>query len=142
MKLRWPIVPSIVLFVAAAGAGNTDYQSPEEIAGAETVDVAEAQRLHQQGVVFVDVRSTRLHRRQHIPGAVHLDLNSRFTEAELAQTVAKDQPFVVYCSGATCTRSFRAVVRAVRWGYTQVKYFRGGVVDWRDAGLALTKANR
>lgn len=131
---------AVLLLVPAASAGNKDYRSPEQIAGAETIDVVDAERLHQAGVVFVDVRAPRLHKRQHIPDSVHLDLNSRFTEDELAQVVVKDQPFVVYCSGVTCTRSFRAVVRAVGWGYTQVKYFRGGVVDWRDAGLPLTKA--
>lgn len=139
MLIRWLILASVVCLVSPANAGNTDYRSPEQIAGAETVDVMEAERLHGAGTVFVDVRSTRLHTRQHIPGAVHLDLNSRFTEQELAKVVDKDEPFVVYCSGVTCTRSFRAAVRAVRWGYTQVKYFRGGVVDWRDAGLPLKK---
>lgn len=71
---------------------------------------------------------------------MHLDLTSRFTEEELARVVAKHDPFVVYYSGVTCTRSFRAVARAVRRGYTEVKYFRGGVVEWRDAGLPLEKA--
>ena len=130
------------VFVAGAMAGNPDYKSPEQVAGAETVDVVEVERLHREGIVFVDVRAPRLHKRQHIPGSVHLDLNSRFTENELARVVARDQPFVVYCSGVTCTRSFRAVVRAVKWGFTQVKYFRGGVVAWRDAGLELQKAAR
>lgn len=132
MILMWLFAPVLL-------AGNSDYRSPEVVAGAETVDVESAERLHREGVVFVDVRSPRLHERQHIPGAIHLDLNSRFTEKELARVVAKDQPFVVYCSGMTCTRSFRAVARAVRWGYTQVKYFRGGVVAWRDAGLPLKR---
>lgn len=141
MTSRWSVVLLSMWLALPVWAGNSGYQSPEQVAGAETVDVTEAQRLHASGIVFVDVRSPRLHKRQHIPGAVHLDLNSRFTAPELAQVVGKDQPFVVYCSGETCTRSFRAVAQAVRWGYTQVKYFRGGVVDWRDAGLPLTKAS-
>jgi len=139
MALRWWFMLLFTVWVVPVVAGNPDYRSPEEVAGAETVDVDAAQRLHRAGVLFIDVRAPRLHRRQHIPGSVHLDLSSRFTEEDLARVVAKDQPFVVYCSGVTCTRSFRAVVRAVRWGYTEVKYFRGGVVAWRDAGLTLKK---
>lgn len=141
MTVRWWLVLLAVLLAVPAAAGNKDYRSPEKVAGAETIDVLDAERLHEAGVVFVDVRAPRLHKRQHIPGAVHLDLNSRFTAEELAKVVDKDQPFVLYCSGVTCTRSFRAAVRAVRWGYTGVKYFRGGVVDWRDAGLPLTKGS-
>jgi rhodanese-related sulfurtransferase len=128
-----------LLIVLPASAANPDYRSPEVVAGAETVDVAEANRLHAAGVPFVDVRAARLHRRQHIPGAHHLDLNDGFDETALDAIVARDEPFVVYCSGVTCTRSFRAVALAVRWGFTQVKYFRGGVVAWRDAGLDLVK---
>lgn len=139
MFIRWVVLTVVFSLVSPVSAGNADYRSPEQVAGAETVDVVDAERLHRAGVVFVDVRSKRLHTRQHIPGAVHLDLNSRFTEQELAQVIDKGEPFVVYCSGVTCTRSFRAAVRAVRWGYTEVKYFRGGVVDWRDAGLPLKK---
>jgi rhodanese-related sulfurtransferase len=139
MTSRGLIMLLAALWVVPVVAGNPDYRSPEQVAGAETVDVDAAQDLHSVGVVFVDVRAPRLHQRQHIPGSVHLDLNSRFTEEELARVVGKDQPFVVYCSGVTCTRSFRAAVRAVGWGYTRVKYFRGGVVAWRDAGLALQK---
>lgn len=139
MSERWVMGLLIGLLVAPVFAGNKDYRSPERVEGAETVDVIDAERLHEEGVMFIDVRAPRLHHRQHIPGSIHLDLNSDFTEEQLARTVAKDQPFVVYCSGETCTRSFRAVVRAVRWGYTEVKYFRGGVVAWRDAGLPLKK---
>ena len=139
INMKAAILLLATLFMAPALAGNSDYRSPEQVAGAETVDVDQAERLHQTGVVLIDVGAPRLHKKQHIPGSVHLDLNSAFTEEALAATVAKDQPFVVYCSGETCTRSFRAAVRAVRWGYTGVKYFRGGVVAWRDAGLALKK---
>lgn len=141
MTLRWFVVALAVLLIAPATAGNPDYRSPERVAGAETVDVEEARRLHSAGIVFVDVRAPRLHKRQHIPGSVHLDLNDQFTEEALAKVVGKDQPFIVYCSGVTCTRSFRAAARAVRWGYSGVKYFRGGVVDWRAAGLPLKKAD-
>jgi rhodanese-related sulfurtransferase len=136
------MIGALLLMTAVpALAANTDYRSPEAVAGAQTVDVDEARRLHAAGVPFVDVRAPRLHRRQHIPGAVHLGLNEAYEEAALERVVAKDEPFVVYCSGVTCTRSFRAVARAVRWGFTEVKYFRGGVVAWRDAGLPLTRAS-
>jgi rhodanese-related sulfurtransferase len=130
---------ALLLLAGAVQGGNKDYHSPEQVEGTLTVDLAEAKRLHEAGVTFIDVRNPRLYARRHIPGAVHLDLKDRYTEETLAEVVDKAEPFVVYCSGVTCSRSYRAAARAVKWGYTRVYYFRGGVVDWRDAGLPLDK---
>ncbi len=66
-------------------------------------------------------------------------MKDRFTEETLSAVVARDQPFIVYCSGVKCSRSYRAAARAVKWGFTRVIYFRGGIVDWRDAGLPMDK---
>ena len=89
------------------------------------------------GVVFIDVRSPRLHSRRHIPGAVHLDLKDTFDEESLAMVAKKDQQLVIYCSGIKCSRSSTASAEAVSWGYTKVHYLRGGIVDWRNAGYPV-----
>jgi rhodanese-related sulfurtransferase len=127
----------LLLVWGGVQASDPDYASPEQVEGAVTVEVEEARRLHAAGVAFVDVRNPRLYARRHIPGAIHLDLKDRYTPETLAAVVAKDQPFVVYCSGVRCSRSHRAAAFAVEWGYSQVRYFRGGIVDWRDAGLPM-----
>lgn len=67
----------------------------------------EARHLHDDGVVFADVRNPRLYTRRHIPGAIRLDLKDRFTEESLSAVVARDQPFVIYCGGVKCSRSYR-----------------------------------
>ena len=136
VRVLFGLVLGLTLSFAALAA-NPDYRSPEQVEGATAIDVDEARRLHGQGVVFVDVRNPRLYARRHVPGAVHLDLKDRFTPETLGAVVARDQPFVVYCSGVKCSRSWRAAARAVKWGYTRVYYFRGGIVDWRDAGLPM-----
>ena len=135
-KAGWWMI-GLLLFAGSAQGGDKDYRSPEQVEGTVAVDLAEARRLQEAGVTFVDVRNPRLYARRHIPGAVHLDLKDRFTEETLAEVVAKDEPFVVYCSGVTCSRSYRAAARAVKWGYTQVHYFRGGIVEWKDAGYPV-----
>lgn len=126
---------------ASPVAGDDGEFSPETVAGAVTVSVAEAARLHADGVVFVDVRNPRLYARRHVPGAVHLDLSSDFNLANLEATVARDQPFVIYCSGVRCSRSSTAADFAVDWGFTGVHYFRDGIVGWRDAGLPMVEAD-
>jgi len=111
--------------------------SPVAVAGAETVSTGQAHELFLAGVPFVDVRNARLYARRHVPGAHHLDLYSDFNKAALEAIVARDRPVVIYCSGQKCSRSSTAAEFAVDWGFTRVKYFRDGIVGWRDAGLPL-----
>ena len=105
--------------------------------GATLVTAAEAKALYDAGVVFIDVRSPRLHNRRHIPGAVHLDLKDTFDEESLSKVAKKDQQLVIYCSGIKCSRSSTASADAVSWGFKKVHYFRGGIVEWRDAGYPV-----
>lgn len=123
-----------MIFPGTSNAGKKEYSSPESVAGAATVAVAEAKKLFDEGVVFIDVRNSRLFTKSHIPGAVHLDFKYSYDEQKLNNVASLDQPIVIYCSGVACSRSYRASEKAVSWGYTKVKYFRGGIVDWRKAG--------
>jgi rhodanese-related sulfurtransferase len=123
----------------ASAVADEEGESPLSVPGTETVSTAEAFRLHQAGVAFVDVRNPRLYARRHIPAAHHLDLYTDFSKATLAEIVTPDQPVVLYCSGIKCGRSSTAAEFAVDWGYTEVKYFREGIVGWRDAGHPMVE---
>lgn len=123
-------------------AEKTRYRSPESVKGAITTSLQQAKMLFDEGVPFVDVRNVRLFTRKHIPDAHHLDLKKDFNEESLSGVVGKDQPFVIYCSGIKCARSSRAAVSAISWGFTRAHYFRGGIVEWRDAGYPLKYADK
>ena len=131
----------LVVGAAPAVAKNTDYRSPEHVAGATTVTLDEAKALYDQGVIFIDVRSPRLHNRRHITGTRHLDLKHVYNEATLAAVAGRDEPIVIYCSGVKCSRSSRASEQAVSWGYEKVYYFRGGMAEWRKASYPITSNN-
>lgn len=131
----------LVFGAAPVVAKNTDYRSPEHVAGATTVTLEEAKALYDQGVMFIDVRSPRLHNRRHITGARHLDLKHVYNEATLSAVAGKDDPVVFYCSGVKCSRSSRATEQAVSWGYKKVYYFRGGMAEWRKAGYPIKSNN-
>ena len=118
-------------------AAKKGYIAPEQVPGATQVSAIEAKALYDAGVVFIDVRSPSLHNRRHIPGAVHLDLKDTFDEDSLSKVATKDQQLVIYCSGIKCSRSSTASADAVSWGFKKVYYFRGGIVEWRDAGYPV-----
>ncbi len=127
-----------LLVLIWSGASTAEaWTSPEQVFGASTVTVQDAEALHRQGAPFIDVRSERQFRNRHIAGAHHLDLKSGFTKEGLRKLVALDQPLVIYCNGTMCGRSSQACELAVEWGYSKVHYFRGGIAEWRRAGLPV-----
>jgi len=125
----------------AVQAEKTDWYAPMSVEGTVTVDVYEANELFHAGAVFIDVRNPRLFAKKHVPGAHHLDLKDGYSERALNAIAGLDDPVVIYSSGEQCSRSYRASEMAVNWGYTKVYYFRGGIIDWRDAGLPMEKVN-
>ncbi|MBE9560731.1 MAG: rhodanese-like domain-containing protein [Proteobacteria bacterium] len=118
-------------------ADKDSYRSPEDVDGAITTSLLEAKKLYDQGTVFIDVRNPRFYAKGHIPGAFHFDLKYNFDESKLDGVAKKDQPIVIYCSGAKCSRSSRASAKALSWGFSKVHYFRVGIVDWKKAGYAV-----
>jgi rhodanese-related sulfurtransferase len=122
------------LFVFLAGPVLADAVSPVTIDGATTVSTDEAKSLFDKGVLFVDVRKDSDWDAGRIPGAVHLELNSVFSEEELGKVIGKDDEVVIYCNGESCLRSSEACVKAVSWGFANVHYYRDGFPDWDAAG--------
>ena len=135
------IAACLLLSVGVANAADTGYRSPEHAEGATTINVDEAKWMFDEGVTFIDVRNPRFFARRHVPGAHHLDLKDGYSERALNAIAGLDDPVVIYSSGEQCSRSYRASEMAVNWGYTKVYYFRGGIIDWRDAGLPMEKVN-
>jgi rhodanese-related sulfurtransferase len=71
-------------------------------------------------------------RAKHIPGSIHFD-----KPAEMFAALGKDEDIVVYCSDVDCRASVNAT-RALRdHGYTRVRHYVGGLIDWESAGLPL-----
>ena len=98
--------------------------------------------MQDAGTAFVDVHNPRLYARRHIPGTHHLDLKQDFNEASLAAVVARDEPVVIYCSGAKRSRSTSASRKVVSRGCERVYFFRGGIVEWRNAGYPVETGPR
>ena len=41
------------------------------------------------------------------------------------------------CNGPECWKSHKASIAALKAGYKNVNWFRGGLPEWRAAGLAV-----
>jgi len=131
--------------------------TPLEVPGARTIGTAELRQLLQAPLsslgagrpLLFDVISEERH--GSLPGAVWLPgagLGESFDDAlqkRLERTLAQGsggeraRPMVFFCANASCWLSYNAALRAVRLGYTGVRWYRGGIDAWGRSGGALVE---
>lgn len=73
-----------------------------------------------------------------IPGNFYDQVQAGFQQALAMRTNNNpQQPLVFFCAGVECWESYNAALRALRLGYREVYWYRGGVTSWQAAGLPL-----
>lgn len=124
--------------------------TPTSIPGGRVIATQELAQLLQGGqqVLLLDVLGGPL----HIPGAVPVvpaaqgggfdDEVQRGFGQYLAQVTGVDTSrlLVTYCGGVQCWSSYNAALRAMKLGYRNVVWYRGGIEAWQHAGLPLQGA--
>ncbi len=119
--------------------------TPNQLPGGQVITTKGLLPLLQQrgmNVLVFDVLGAG----QALPGAVPLvwaaqpgSFNDP-TQQQLAQQLQQatqgrnDVPMVFYCGGPQCWMSYNAALRAVRLGYRNVLWYRGGMEAWQRAG--------
>ncbi len=138
-----------VLPQATLWLGDPHAPTPLTVPGARTVATAELRTLQQgeRPPILIDVLGSDGHRT--LPGAAWLPgagrgqsfddaLQPRLAQALEALTGGdRARPIVFYCASQLCWLSYNASLRAVRLGYADVLWYRGGILAWRAAGGAL-----
>lgn len=72
------------------------------------------------------------YRAKHIPGSIHLD-----NPEKGKKVLDLDDEIVVYCSNVDCIASRAAYAMLTAQGYTNVRRYAGGLLEWEQAGLPL-----
>lgn len=126
--------------------------TPLEIPGARLISTAELRRLVQapleeRPLLFDVLGAENAH--DSLPGAIWLpgagrgasfddEIQARL-EKLLAFTLRGNpaRPLVFFCSSPRCWLSYNAALRAVRLGYSNVRWYRGGIEAWGASGGAL-----
>jgi PQQ-dependent catabolism-associated CXXCW motif protein len=75
-----------------------------------------------------------------LPGTFEDDVQFRLARTLRTLTSNKlDTTLVFFCAGMRCWESYNAALRALRLGYTDVLWYRGGLNAWRKAELPTEK---
>lgn len=125
--------------------------TPTSIPGGQVISTQQLARLLQSGqgrVLLLDLYGGP----QHIPGAVAAGPAAQGGSFEDSVQQGFDQflqqatggntsrTIVVYCGGVHCWSSYNAGLRALKLGYRDVAWYRGGIEAWQLAGLPLQES--
>lgn len=132
-------------FAAISSMLNT---TPKELTGARVIEAKQARELIGKGVLLIDARLEVDYLDGHIKGAqwipyqeisakeVGFDpVEDRFDLSKLPQD--KNAPLMLYCDGTPCWKSYKAAVLAMKNGYRNIYWFRGGYPEWKAAGYPI-----
>ncbi|MGM0593192.1 MAG: rhodanese-like domain-containing protein [Pseudomonadota bacterium] len=100
------------------------------------VEPIELETLYQQReqMAIFDVRSGYEYQTLHIKGARHLALDDPDFVEKLRQLREQESsPFVFYCNGHTCKKSYKATQRAMHADIDNVYVFDAGIFAWTQA---------
>jgi len=102
------------------------------------INADEAVKIFQGGNgIFIDARHEDEFNEGHIKGALSLPLRTLETNPGLIQGLPKDTLIVTYCSGEECALSIDLGEKLVAMGFTNVKVFFSGWLEWQKRNLPV-----
>lgn len=140
----WLFALSAALAAGAAMATST----PSSLAGVKLVTADAVKKLMEQGAVVIDTRVANEYAEGRIKGAVNVTYREKSAKAadfdaaqdsfDLAKLPAdKNALVVMYCNAGECWRSYKASVVAMKAGYKNVHWMRGGIPEWKSKGYPV-----
>lgn len=134
---------------AVSAQAEEEPLTPTTLKGGKIIDAVGAKALVDQGKAAIfDMRRAMNFEKGHLKGAISLPYEQKSAKVEnfdasvdkldLSKLPAgKSTPLLFYSDGPTGWKSYKAAVIAIRNGYTNVNWFRGGSAEWSSKGYPL-----
>jgi rhodanese-related sulfurtransferase len=144
--IRCLAAPALGLILGLTALCAQAQHTPDTLAGTKVVTAEEVQKLMKSGVPVIDARVANEYAEEHIKGAKNVPYKEKSAKAtsfdsaqdsfDLAKLPPdKKAPLVIYCNAGECWKSYKASVVAVRAGYSNIHWFRGGIPEWKSKNL-------
>lgn len=122
------------------GEFERGFLSTEESSAIIFISLPEAESLFaSREAVFLDSRSIGTYLQGHIQEAVHVPFETVFEVTdEILASLPHDKILVIYCDGLECQSSINLARYLFQKGFSNLKVFFGGWMDWKNAGLPVS----
>jgi len=137
------IIPTLLitatLFVATQALAQSG-ETPPALDGAKTISAPEAKAAIDSGALALDVRRKASFVESRLPKAKSIGSAKDPKTNEFDVAVfgpKKDGPIIIYGHGSDGWSAVAAVNSAVKAGYSNVLWLRGGFVEWTKSGMPL-----
>ncbi len=133
---------SIAIFAVCAGAGGCERTTKDTdikfISVSETKNLFDrVQRGESTAAVFLDPRPGTEFAEGHIPGARNLTLAQVKPKAKVDPRIERFNNLVVYGTDPASATARGLSKRLIAVGYGDVKFFAGGLKDWKERGYPI-----
>ncbi len=88
-----------------------------------------------RNVRIVDVLDRKFYAAEHIKSAISIPLDE--IEQRAMQALNRNDTIVTYCASFECQASTKAAEKLSALGFSSVLDYKGGIKDWKEAGLPL-----
>lgn len=131
---KWSSFVSLVVALLVPGVVTADVQQEfphrEKFKSVQVIEIDELRR-ELDHVILVDVRTRYEYDTLHIKGAVHVTPSKdKLPEALRELRARSPKPFVFYCNGTTCKKSYEAVELAQAAGFDNIRAYDAGLDAW------------
>ena len=134
MIIKYIILVYISLFLNGfLWAGETQFPLRKKYKDVPTIS---HEALYQKlgRVLVIDVRSAYEYETLRINGAINVSVSNKGFILELKKIREKDaRPIVFYCNGITCSKSYKAVIKAQKHKIANITAFDLGIIGWAKA---------
>lgn len=140
-----------LLMGAAAIAADELPETPTSLAGGKVINSEEGKKLvDAKSAVFIDTRNVVNFGKGHVPNALAVaykeksekiaGFDASMDQFDLSKLPAdKNAKVVFYSDAPTGWKSYKAAAMAIKGGYKNVMYMRGGYAEWTAKGYPDAK---
>lgn len=142
-KSVWMQCAALLALSLFANANVLADETPTSLAGVTVVSADEAKQWQDRGAPMID---TREYAPKTVLGAITVPYKEKsgreegfdpsHDEFDMTRLPAdKNAALVFFCNAGECWKSYKASMAALKAGYTQIKWMRGGFPEWLARGL-------
>jgi len=100
-----------------------------------TLDEFKKMVASERDVVIVDVLDSEHYKKEHLKSALSIPIEELRNNA--LKMLKKTDKIITYCGGFDCPASTKAAKILMSLGYQHVYDYKGGLQEYKDAGLPL-----